>query len=150
MKLKVKRTVNNDPDFILLTDQLNELLSIVDGEDHAYYSKFNHLNVLDEVVVIYNDDQPIACGALKKFDLERAEVKRMFTIDSFRGQGVAKKILDELELWAREIGYSKIVLETGAKLESAVKLYDGYGYQRIANYGQYIGLETSVCFEKQL
>jgi putative acetyltransferase len=59
-------------------------------------------------------------------------------------------VLAELEAWAAELGYPKCVLETGKRQPEAIALYEKQGYQRISNYGQYIGVENSVCFEKVL
>jgi putative acetyltransferase len=59
-------------------------------------------------------------------------------------------VLSELESWAAELGYPKCVLETGKRQPEAIALYEKQGYQRIPNYGQYIGVENSVCFEKVL
>jgi hypothetical protein len=55
-----------------------------------------------------------------------------------------------LEAWAKELQYKKIVLETGKRQVDAVQLYLKNGYQIIPNYGQYVGVENSVCFEKVL
>jgi putative acetyltransferase len=63
---------------------------------------------------------------------------------------MASKILKELENWAKELGYSRCVLETGLRQTSAVLLYQKLAYIQIPNYGQYIGVENSVCFEKCL
>ncbi len=58
--------------------------------------------------------------------------------------------LAELEKWAAELGYNKCVLETGKKQPEAIALYKRSGYKIIPNYGQYIGIENSVCFEKAI
>ncbi|MDR1525586.1 MAG: hypothetical protein LBS79_10100, partial [Tannerella sp.] len=55
--------------------------------------------------------------------------------------------LDELECWAKELGFLRYILETGEKLPEAIRLYQKKGYSRIANYGQYECLGSSVCFE---
>jgi putative acetyltransferase len=67
-----------------------------------------------------------------------------------RGKGIAAQILNELEKWAKELNYKKCVLETGHKQPEAIALYKKNGYKQIPNYGQYIGIENSVCFEKLL
>jgi GNAT superfamily N-acetyltransferase len=59
-------------------------------------------------------------------------------------------VLAELETWAAELGCSKCVLETGGKQPEAIRLYEKSGYKRIPNYGQYVGVENSICFEKSL
>lgn len=78
------------------------------------------------------------------------EVKRMFTLPEYRGNGFAVIILEELEKWAKESEYEKTVLETGKLQLEAVALYKKCGYEIIPNYGQYIGVENSICFEKSL
>ena len=82
--------------------------------------------------------------------LFRSEVKRMYTSIEGRGKGMATKVLMELEIWAKQLGYEKCILETGKRQPDAIKLYMKNGYQLIPNYGQYSGIENSVCFEKKL
>ena len=60
------------------------------------------------------------------------------------------EILNELETWAKELGYEKTVLETVKRQTEAVALYNKSGYKVIPNYGQYIGVDNSICFEKIL
>ena len=74
----------------------------------------------------------------------------MFTIPESRGKGFASIVLKELEQWAKELKYSRTVLETGKKQIDAVALYEKCGYNTIPNYGQYAGVEDSICFEKIL
>jgi GNAT superfamily N-acetyltransferase len=78
------------------------------------------------------------------------EIKRMFTLTEKRGKGMAGMILSELQLWAREMDYKKCILETGIRQKEAVSLYNKTGFILIPNYGQYQGIETSICFEKIL
>ncbi len=98
--------------------------------------------------MLYEDDKPVSCGAIKESMPGSMEVKRMYTIPEARGKGFASIVLDALEKWAAELGYSKCVLETGKKQPEAIALYKKSGYKIIPNYGQYIGVENSVCFEK--
>jgi putative acetyltransferase len=133
-----------------LVAQLDALLAETDGEDNTYYRQFNTIDQLNQVVVFYVADQPAACGAIKAFDEEAMEVKRMYTSPAYRGKGLATRVLAELEAWAVELGYPKCVLETGKRQPEAIALYEKRGYLRIPNYGQYIGIENSVCFEKVL
>jgi GNAT superfamily N-acetyltransferase len=78
------------------------------------------------------------------------EVKRMFTLPEYRKKGVATAILTELEKWSKELGYEKCILETGKRQPEAIDLYMSQGYRSTPNYGQYVGVENSVCFEKLL
>ena len=144
------RTDSIHPDFILLVQQLDRELAVVDGEDHAFYSQFNKIDKIRHAVVAYENEIPVACGAVKEYLPGIMEIKRMFTIPAERGKGMARRILGELETWAKEMSYTKCVLETGERLPDAIALYQKCGYHKIPNYGQYEGVENSVCFEKQL
>ena len=146
----LKRTNSDNSDFISLVAQLDQFLAKVDGETHEFYHQFNGIDVLEFVIVAYADGIPVACGALKSFDNERMEVKRMFTKPDFRGQGFAQCVLTGLEEWASEEGDCACVLETGVNQQEAIRLYEKMGYKRTENYGQYVGVEDSFCFEKQL
>ena len=144
------RTNSENIDFVQLVARLDNLLAEMDGRDHDFYDQFNKIDKIKHAVVAYSGELPVACGAIKEFDPETMEVKRMFTIDSHRGNGLASMVLAELEKWAMELGYSKCILETGKRLPDAVRLYEKSGYKFIPNYGQYNEMENSICFEKKL
>ena len=150
MKLEIKRTNSENTDFINLVKELDAYLKITDGDEHEYYNQFNNIDVLKHVVVAYLDHIPVGCGAIKKFNDEAVEVKRMFVSLDKRGSGIAQKIVSELEIWAKELGYQKCVLETGTRQVEAVKFYQKCSYKKIPNYGQYANMENSICFEKLL
>jgi GNAT superfamily N-acetyltransferase len=142
------RTDSTHPDFIDLVHSLDAYLARIDGEEHDYYHQYNKIDLLKNVIVIYDKDVAVGCGAIKAIDSERMEVKRMFTLPEYRGKGIASTVLSELENWAKALGYKYCVLETGKRMPDAIGLYQKAGYQIIENYGQYIGVENSVCFEK--
>jgi GNAT superfamily N-acetyltransferase len=148
--LRILRTNSANHDFIELVALLDADLAIRDGEDHAFFAQFNKIDVIRNVVVACEKDVAIGCGAFKPFDDETAEIKRMFVRPDCRGKGVAVEILSELEKWAREEGFTAAVLETGFKQPEAIRLYEKSGYERIPNYGQYAGVENSVCMRKSL
>ena len=144
------RTNSKHGDFIQLVARLDNLLAEMDGRDHDFYDQYNKIDKIKHAVVAYSDELPVACGAIKEFNPETMEVKRMFTIASYRGKGFATQVLTELEKWALELGYSRCVLETGLRLPDAVRLYQRNGYYQIPNYGQYAEMENSICFKKKL
>lgn len=148
--LELKRTSAKHQDFIALVQELDQLLAVRDGEDHAFYHQFNGLQDIPYVLIAYWNGTAVACGTLKPFDETSAEVKRMFTSPDYRKKGIATDVLTALESWAKELCYQKCILETGTKLPEAIALYEKNGYSSIPNYGQYEGVETSVCFEKVL
>ena len=146
--IKIVRTNTADPDFRDLVKKLDAELAIRDGKDHVFYSQFNSLDKIRHVVLAYDDIKPAGCGAIKEYSTDTMEIKRMFVLPDHRRKGIAEKILTELERWAAELSYMKCILETGKKQPEAIELYKKHGYQLIANYGQYIGVENSVCFER--
>ena len=141
---------DNNEDFRSLVSLLDAELAVRDGDDHAFYAQFNKTNKLKHTVVAYENEVAVGCGALREFDPQSMEVKRMYTTPEARGKGIATKILNELERWAAELGYKKTVLETGKRQPEAIELYMKNNYNRIPNYGQYADKENSVCFEKEL
>jgi len=142
------RTTSDNPDFRELVRALDQDLALRDGADHGFYAQFNKIDLLQRTIVAYEDKTPVGCGAIKAFSDEAMEVKRMFVPVGKRGQGIASTILSALEDWAKELGYKKCVLETGKRQPEAIELYKKNGYTITPNYGQYIGIDNSVCFEK--
>ncbi len=150
MTIKITRADSDNPDFIDLVTSLDADLAERDGEDHSFFAQFNKINKIKCVVVAYEDNQPAGCGAIKEYSPTVMEVKRMYTAPKNRGKGIASRVLKELEKWAAELSYEKCILETGKKQPEAIGLYKKSGYQLIPNYGQYAGIEDSVCFEKSV
>jgi putative acetyltransferase len=148
--MQLVRTNSDNPDFITLVKLLDADLAKRDGEDHSFYHQFNKIDTIKHAVVAYENGKPVACGAIKEYNKDAVEVKRMYTLPDMRGKGIASKILNELEIWAAELSYKRCVLETGKRQPEAIQLYKRNGYKPIPNYGQYAGIENSVCFEKKL
>jgi putative acetyltransferase len=146
--LHLTRTTSENPDFRDLVQLLDKDLRTRDGDEHAFYAQFNKIDKINHVVVAYQNDEPVGCGAFKEFNQELVEIKRMFVLPAHRGQGVAQAVLGELEQWAQELHYAGYVLETGKKQPEAIRLYQKSGYKLIPNYGQYANVENSVCMQK--
>ena len=145
-----QRTDSSNADFQSLVRLLDEDLAIRDGAEHAFYDQFNKIVNIKHAIVCYLDGQPIGCGAFKEYDQHTVEIKRMYVKPDFRGNRIGFYILKELELWATELHYPSIVLETGKKQPEAIRLYDKAGYTRIKNFGQYENVENSVCMSKDI
>jgi GNAT superfamily N-acetyltransferase len=144
------RTDSTNPDFRKLVAALDEDLAIRDGAEHAFFAQFNKIDHLKQVVVAYAGNEPVGCGAIKEYSTGTIEVKRMYVPPAHRGKGIASLVLQELEAWAKELNYNTCILETGWKQPEAIRLYQKNAYHTIPNYGQYAGVESSVCFEKVL
>lgn len=100
-------------------------------------------------VVARVNGEPVGCGALRQIDEKTVEVKRMYVALPARRQGIAGRMLAELERLAAAFGYEKIILETGVYQPEALALYQAAGYRRTSAYGRYVGVPEAQCFEKE-
>lgn len=148
--IKTLRTNSSNKDFVHLVQSLNDYLKVIDGNEHDFYSQYNGLDDLKHVIVVYLNNVPAGCGAFKAYDENSVEIKRMYTNPEFRGQGIATKVLLELEKWAKEEGFKTCILETGKRQAEAVSFYKMMKYTITSNYGQYININNSLCFKKIL
>jgi putative acetyltransferase len=148
--LRIKRTNSESADFRKLNTELDKELSISDGKDHSFYAQYNKIDSIHHVLVGYDGEKPVACGAIKEYSTEIMEIKRMFVLSGNRGKGIATLVLKELEKWAKELNFKKCILETGINQPDAISLYKKNDYKLIPNYGQYANVENSFCFEKEI
>lgn len=144
------RTDSSHPDYTKLSGLLDKVLEDHDGDAHDFFAQFNTPDRIENVLIAYSEDIPVGCGAFKKYSEKVAEIKRMYVPDEYRGQGIAKLILSELESWALESGFNECILETGKGLSSAIGLYVSCGYVPIPNYDPYTGSDLSSCFKKNI
>lgn len=148
--MKIIRTNSDNQLFIELVKLLDTDLAERDGDDHSFYAQFNKIDSIKHVVIAIENEEALGCGAIKEFDSNTMEIKRMYTSPKSRGKGIASTILSELEKWTKELSYKRCILETGIKQPEAIGLYHKNGYQLIPNYGQYKGVADSKCFEKKV
>lgn len=149
--MKVIRTDSSNPDLMKLIPLLDKELEEADGvEDHPFFAQYNKLDSIKHVVLAYDSDTPIGCGAVKPYEGKTAEIKRMYVLPEHRSKGVADKMLKELEAWAKELDFNECILETGKTQKAAIRLYEKNGYTEMPNYGQYAGVEKSYCMRKNI
>ena len=148
--LRIEKTGAENPDFIQLVKQLDADLAERDGKEHLFYDQYNRIDGIKYVVVAYEMENPVGCGAIKAYGPDTMEIKRMFVVPQSRRQGVAGNILSALENWAATLSFERCILETGKNQPEAIALYLKSGYNVISNYGQYANVENSICFEKKV
>lgn len=91
--MTILRTTSENPDFQKLVKQLDAYLTLMDGDEHAFYHQYNKIDLMKNCAVIFDNDEAVACGAIKELDSNSMEVKRMFTLPEKRGKGLASAIL---------------------------------------------------------
>lgn len=148
--ITLKRTQSTDADFITLIRELDKDLNLRYGEVQATYAPLNKVDDIPHTVVVYHHDVPAGCGCFKKYDEITVELKRVFVQPEIRNKGIATAVVSELEKWAREDGFTRMILETGTKQTEAIELYKKLGYGAIDLFGPYVGMEYSYCFGKVL
>ena len=78
------------------------------------------------------------------------ELKRVFVHIEYQGRGIGSKLVYLLMEWAIELGYKRMILETGELLTESCALYKKLGFQVISNYGPYVNMPESLCMAKDL
>ena len=114
------------------------------------YGKYNQLDEINEVIVVYKNNVLVGAGSIRYYDEKNVELKRIYISPAFRGQGIGTKLVSLLIEWAKELGYQRVLLETGEKLTESVALYKKLGFERIPIYGPYESMPESLCMAKDI
>jgi putative acetyltransferase len=147
--IEILRTKNENEDFGKLISLLDQELYRIYGDLQHKLDPYNKTVSNNNVVIARIDSGPVGCGCFRIYNEDTVEIKRMFVTPEFRGMGISKRILHELETWAIEIGFVQAILETGIKQIAAIGLYTKSGYEKTENKEYYAGLDTSFCMLKK-
>ncbi len=122
--------------------------ALVEGVQREYVSRYGGPDEtpMDEhdfdppsgaFVVGLDGEAPVACGGIRRVDDATAEIKRMYVVEQARRRGLARLVLAHLEKVARDLGYRRLVLESGNAQPEALALYRSSGYGPVTPYGFY-------------
>lgn len=118
-----------------------------------YHIREYFYNIFYYFYNIYNKiffNKAVGGGAIRKYDDKSTELKRVFVRPEYQGQGVGTRLVSLLAEWAVELGYKRIILETGELLAESCSVYKKLGFQVIPNYGPYVNMPESLCMAKNL
>ena len=87
-------------------------------------------------LVALNSEQIIGSGALRKLDENHAELKRMWLLEMYHGQGIGYRLIMQLFDFAREKGYTHIRLQTSPEQIRALGFYRKIGFYEIPSYNE--------------
>lgn len=147
--ISIKKECINSQDAIKLMHELSDTLEKITGNSgKGSFDNSDMLNPRSIFIIARDDNKAVGCGALREINNDIAEIKRMYAAE--KNHGIGNIILLYLENKAKDFGYSKVILETRKCNENAVKFYLKNSYKIIDNYGKYIEMPQSVCFEKVL
>lgn len=152
MRIEIAEVAPNASDAVELIGELDAHLMA-----HPYPAQSRHAysveKLLRERVVFFvtrYEGQLAGCGGIKMFGSEYGEVKRMFVRPEFRGKGLGKAMLRHLAEYARSNDAKLLRLETGIYEVEAIELYERFGFQRRAPFGEYFEDPLSVYFEMNI
>ncbi len=101
-------------------------------------------------LLLLRDGKTIGGGAFKRYDERTAELKRIWTHADLRKQGLARKVVYELEAQASRQGYSRIYLTTGFRQPEATQLYLRSGYTALFDVDVDPEIYGHLAFEKDI
>jgi GNAT superfamily N-acetyltransferase len=152
--LVFEATTPDDADTAELIARLNHELAVVathHGENHFALATDEVTGDRGRMIRARFGEQLVGCGAVRDIGGGTGEIKRMFVDPGCRGSKIGAAILDQLELHARRSGLTQLKLETGAKQQPALRLYEGFGFAPCDPWGEYLASPaTSLCFAKPL
>jgi putative acetyltransferase len=85
-------------------------------------------------LVALDGEQVIGSGALRRLDNETAELKRMWLLEAYHGQGIGYRLLSQLIDFARKNRYLRIRLQTSHEQFRALEFYRKVGFYKISSY----------------
>ena len=134
--------------YLITEDYYNRIVG--GAENRKSFIPYNISTSIQDVLIAYIDDVPVACSGLKKYSESDIEIKRVWVEPEYRGHHIATDMMKIIEDKAKQQGFQKIILQTREIMKDAVKLYEKLGYNRINNYPPYNKLDGAICFAKEL
>ena len=162
MNKKIEKSCNSDEEKKELLKELKKLKEncrLLDMDldrrvgkkiERDKYKKYNQLDEIKKAIVVYEGNRVIGGGAVRRYDDETIELKRVFVHTEYQGRGIGSRLVSLLMEWAIELGYKKMILETGELLAESCAVYKRLGFQTIPNYGPYEDMQESLCMAKDL
>lgn len=150
-RIDICREDPTSPDARALIDELNATMLDIYPPEHCHHMPAETLASSGACFLIARSGEKVlGCGAGVPLDTDRVELKRFFTRPAARRSGASRAILSRVESWARAEGYSKLVLETGARSDAAIALYTSHGFAPCDAFGEYRATEDNVFYEKSI
>ena len=148
--MQIRPVTAKSEDFRTLAALLDAYYFTLVGDIQLKYAEPNRPENMNALLVVYEGEKAIACGAWKAIDAEMAELKRIYVLPECRRQGVASAMIRALEDSIAATGRKKLILETAVDTTSSHNLYLSLGYQLRDYYGSPAGADNCMCFHKEI
>ena len=151
MAFEISVRAYDDPDAVrLIADVQAEYVERYGGPDAAAVDPAEFAPPGGLFLLGLLDGVAVATGGWRRLDATRAEIKRMYVAPGLRRQGLARRMLAELERRAADAGVTEMVLNTGPAQPEAIALYELTGYRPVPGFGHYACHPDALFFGKQL
>lgn len=137
-------------DFRRLAALLDAYYFTLVGDIQLKYAEPNRPENMNALVVAYEGETAIACGAWKAIDEKTAEIKRIFVDPQHRRKGAASSVIRALEENVLASGRNNLILETAVDTSGSHALYQSLGYKLRDYYGSPAGADNCMCFHKEM
>ena len=124
-------------------------LSFQDFNDELKTIEKQYSKPQGTLLIAYDGTKAIGCVALRKWDNEIAELKRMFVLQEYQGHKIGQRLLQQILAIAQELRYKKVRLDTISNMKAALKLYRLYGFYEIPAY-RFNPIQETIYMEKSL
>lgn len=97
------------------------------------------------LLVGYEDEQPVACIAIKKLDNTSCEAKRLFIKPEYRGNGYARAMLNTMLDKAKELGFKEVTFTTKPSvMQIGYGLYKRMGFEEISDKDGIVSMRMAI------
>ena len=135
--------------FYLITEEYYS--SLVGGkENRKSFIPYNLSSSIENVLLVFCNNKAVACSGLKRYSDTDVEIKRVWVEPDYRGNHIAKNMMQYLEEKAKQLGFSRMILQTREIMTDAVMLYTSLNYYKINNYPPYDKLDGAICLAKDI
>ncbi len=147
----VKTVITNEKDerFLELVEELDNGYYELIGDELSKYIKYNEFKNHHEVILLLDSNQPVACASYRVCRKNSVEFKRVYVKKEYRQQGIAYKLIKQLEQNVLDRNFSESFIVTGKNNTAAIKLYEKLNYKLITKFGQFKEDENVVCMKKE-
>ncbi len=140
----------DDTTAVLIDELQQELTERYGGPDASPVDPLQFIAPTGVFLVAVLAGQAVGCVGLRRVDEADVELKRMYVRPGHRRRGLARLIIAAVEDRARQLGYARVLLETGVQQPEAIALYESHGYRRITGFGHYHCEPHSRSYAKTL